>query len=60
MSTLNRRQLIAGLSAAALASASRPIWAQAAKPGKDKPTRLASKLYIVIPADPGGGGDQTG
>jgi putative tricarboxylic transport membrane protein len=61
MSTLNRRQLIAGLGTAALGSASMPIWAQvAAKPGKDKPAKLASKLRIVIPANPGGGWDQTG
>ena len=60
MSFINRRQLIAGLSAAALASGSGPVWAQAAKPGKDKPAKLASKLRIVIPANPGGGWDQTG
>lgn len=60
MSSINRRQLIAGLSGAALVSAGVPLWAQTAKAGKDKPAKLAGKLRIVIPANPGGGWDQTG
>lgn len=60
MSSINRRQLLANLSGGALALSSVPLWAQAAKPGKDKPAKLAGKLRIVIPANPGGGWDQTG
>lgn len=52
---------IAGLGLATLGGAV-PAWAQTAKPAaaKAKAAKLAPKLRIVIPANAGGGWDQTG
>lgn len=59
-----RRHLLGGLSAIALATAGLPVWGQATNtPLRQKPAaaaKVASKLRIVIPANPGGGWDQTG
>ncbi|HCX81105.1 MAG: twin-arginine translocation pathway signal protein [Curvibacter sp. RIFCSPHIGHO2_12_FULL_63_18] len=64
MTQFQRRRIITGLTAAALSGAVLPAWSQTAKPaapGKPKAAnKLAAKLRIVIPANPGGGWDQTG
>lgn len=65
MKTIERRTLLAGLSAGLIGGAALPLWAQPAKPAasaapKVGPVRLASRLRIVIPANAGGGWDQTG
>lgn len=63
MTPIQRRSILGGLAAGTLAAAT-PLWAQSAKPvpvAKAKvATRLAPKLRIVIPANAGGGWDQTG
>ncbi|WP_332778137.1 Bug family tripartite tricarboxylate transporter substrate binding protein [Polaromonas sp.] len=64
MVKLKRREMLGGLGAVALSSLAAPSWAQASKAApaaKGKPVaRLAQKLRLVIPANPGGGWDQTG
>jgi putative tricarboxylic transport membrane protein len=66
MVELNRRLVLNSISAAALASIALPSIAQTAKPklaaapGKAKADKVAPKLRIVIPANAGGGWDQTG
>ena len=62
---INRRIVLGGVGAAALAAAAPPLWAQTARSvadptAKGKAVRLAPKLRIVIPANAGGGWDQTG
>ena len=63
MHHIQRRRLITGLSIA-LSGVALPSWGQSAKPAAAaKPkagNKLAAKLRIVIPANPGGGWDQTG
>jgi len=63
MHHIQRRRLITGLSIA-LSGVALPSWGQSAKPAAAaKPkagNKLAGKLRIVIPANPGGGWDQTG
>ena len=63
MHHIQRRHLITGLSIA-LSGVALPSWGQSAKPAAAaKPkagNKLAAKLRIVIPANPGGGWDQTG
>ncbi len=63
MTPFPRRRVLTGL-AAALSGSVLPSWGQTAKPAatsKPKPAnKLAAKLRIVIPANPGGGWDQTG
>lgn len=65
--SFNRRQILnhaaaAGALGALGASVGAPAWAQAtaAKGAHGKATKLAPTLRIVIPANPGGGWDQTG
>jgi putative tricarboxylic transport membrane protein len=65
MTTLERRTLLAGLGAGLLGGTALPLWAQPAKPAasaapKGGPVKLAPRLRIVIPANAGGGWDQTG
>lgn len=63
MKTLDRRQLLTGLAATTLVGASPLAWSQsnkAAAPKAKAAAKLSSKLRIVIPANPGGGWDQTG
>lgn len=64
MNAMHRRRLLAQLAASALPVVALPSWSQAAKPataGKPKAgSKLAAKLRIVIPANAGGGWDQTG
>ena len=66
MVELNRRLVLSSISAAALASLALPSIAQTVKPklstapGKTKGDKIAPKLRIVIPANAGGGWDQTG
>ena len=63
MKELDRRQLLTGLAAGTLLSVSGNSWSQIAKSPatKLKPgPKLAAKLRIVIPANAGGGWDQTG
>lgn len=64
MTLVNRRAILGGLGLATLGPLASPSWAQAAKPAaspRGKPVlRLATKLRIVIPANVGGGWDQTG
>lgn len=62
---MKRRTIVGGLAnlgIAGLAGSASPLWAQSAKPSaaKAKTAKLASKLRIVIPANAGGGWDQTG
>jgi putative tricarboxylic transport membrane protein len=62
MQPIQRRRLLAGL-ATTLSTAALPGWSQTTKAAAGKPKagpKLASKLRIVIPANPGGGWDQTG
>lgn len=65
--SFNRRQILNHAAAACAlgvlgASTAGPAWAQAtaAKGAHGKATKLAPTLRIVIPANPGGGWDQTG
>lgn len=69
MTSFNRRQILNRLAIAGTASAMGPwmatsAWAQAAataaRSAQAKAPKLASTLRIVIPANPGGGWDQTG
>ncbi len=67
MSDIKRRVVLGGMAAmgaATLSGVSSPLWAQTAKPtaaaSKKTTTRIAPKLRIVIPANAGGGWDQTG
>ena len=66
MLSIKRRTVLsglAGLGGASLATTATQLWAQAARPTPAKGramTRLAPKLRIVIPANAGGGWDQTG
>ena len=67
MLNIKRRTVLgglAGLGGASLAGTATPLWAQAARPAaaakSRAATRLAPKLRIVIPANAGGGWDQTG
>ena len=63
MSEIKRRHVLGGLGAAAMGGLTMPLWAQTAKPSaaaKSKAAKLASRLRIVIPANAGGGWDQTG
>lgn len=66
MLNIKRRTVLGGLGIATLGSTAAPLWAQTAKPAvasassKGKAAKLASRLRIVIPANPGGGWDQTG
>jgi putative tricarboxylic transport membrane protein len=59
--TIARRTVIGGLTAG-LAATAAPLWAQTAKTAKAaaRVAKLAPKLRIVIPANAGGGWDQTG
>lgn len=61
---MKRRNVVGGLSMAALAVASPQVWAQSGKPAASgaasQATKLAQSLRIVIPANAGGGWDQTG
>ncbi|MGH6625065.1 MAG: Bug family tripartite tricarboxylate transporter substrate binding protein [Burkholderiaceae bacterium] len=54
-----RRDILGGLGAA-LGGLSMPAWALSAKAGVAGKAKLAQKLRIVIPANSGGGWDQTG
>ena len=63
MKELDRRQLLTGLAAGTLMSASGNSWSQIAKSPATKLNpgpKLVAKLRIVIPANAGGGWDQTG
>lgn len=70
MMNIKRRSVLGGLAVfggAGLAGSSASLWAQTAKPatvgvaGRSKAaSRLAPRLRIVIPANAGGGWDQTG
>jgi putative tricarboxylic transport membrane protein len=64
MTSVHRRRVLSGLAATSLSALALPAWSQAAKPataGKPKAAgKLAAKLRIVIPANAGGGWDQTG
>lgn len=63
MKPLDRRQLLTGLAATTLVGASPVAWSQsnkAAAPKAKAAAKLSAKLRIVIPANPGGGWDQTG
>jgi putative tricarboxylic transport membrane protein len=64
MNAMHRRRLLAQLAASTLPMVALPGWSQTAKPvtaGKPKAGgKLAAKLRIVIPANAGGGWDQTG
>ncbi len=68
MLNIKRRRVLgglAGLGGASLVGSATPLWAQVARPGSAPAkarlvTRLAPKLRIVIPANVGGGWDQTG
>lgn len=61
---MKRRDVVGGLSMAALAVVSPPMWAQSGRPAAggvvSSPTKLAQSLRMVIPANAGGGWDQTG
>lgn len=59
MLNIKRRHILGGLALATVA----PLWAQTTSSAKAKATgkgKLANKLRIVIPANAGGGWDQTG
>lgn len=59
MLTIKRRNVLGGLALATVA----PLWAQTTSSAKAEATgkgKLANKLRIVIPANAGGGWDQTG
>ena len=63
MNPFDRRQLLTGLAAATWIGASPVVWSQsnkAAAPKAKAASKLTSKLRIVIPANVGGGWDQTG
>ncbi len=67
MLNIKRRKVLGGLAMATMGATAAPLWAQtspsakAAATGKGKPAvKLAGKLRIVIPANAGGGWDQTG
>ena len=62
MKTIERRTVLAKLGAGLIGGAALPLWAKpAASPdSKATPARLAPSLRIVIPANAGGGWDQTG
>lgn len=67
MLNIKRRNVLGGIAMATLGATAAPLWAQttssakAAVAGKGKPAaKLANKLRIVIPANAGGGWDQTG
>ena len=66
MTEINRRKALAqaAVSATALMAFGSSAWAQGtsatARPAAPKSPKLASTLRIVIPANPGGGWDQTG
>lgn len=61
---MKRRDVVGGLSMAALAVVSPPMWAQSGRPAAggaaSGPAKLAQSLRMVIPANAGGGWDQTG
>lgn len=61
MQNFKRRTFVCGLGVAALGLHA-PLWAQAPKPQAARPVtpKPAPKLRIVIPANAGGGWDQTG
>lgn len=64
MLNIKRRAALGGIAGLGLATlgGTVPVWAQTAKPAaaKGKVAKLAPKLRIVIPANAGGGWDQTG
>lgn len=64
MRNIKRRTILGGLGVATLGGINAAVWAQTGKPAvaaKSKaPVKLAPKLRIVIPANAGGGWDQTG
>lgn len=60
MKELQRRHVLGALAAATLSGGLPAAWGQSAKPGAAIKTKLASKLRMVIPANSGGGWDQTG
>jgi len=64
MRNIKRRTILGGLGVASLGGIHAAVWAQTGKPAvaaKTKaPVKLAPKLRIVIPANAGGGWDQTG
>nr|WP_315463804.1 tripartite tricarboxylate transporter substrate-binding protein [uncultured Rhodoferax sp.] len=63
MKTLHRRRLLTSLAAAPFVSVYGNSWGQTSKAPAPKPkatSKLSPKLRIVIPANPGGGWDQTG
>ncbi|WP_309680492.1 tripartite tricarboxylate transporter substrate-binding protein [Polaromonas sp.] len=66
MLNIKRRTVLGGLGIATLAAVAEPLWAQTAPSAKlaasksKAASRLAGKLRIVIPANAGGGWDQTG
>lgn len=64
MTKIQRRHLLGSLSAIALATSALPSWGQTPKilpkPKLPAAAKIASKLRIVIPANAGGGWDQTG
>jgi putative tricarboxylic transport membrane protein len=67
MLNIKRRTALGGIAGLGLATlgGTAPAWAQTAKapaaaPARGKAARLAPKLRIVIPANAGGGWDQTG
>ena len=60
---IKRRAVLGGLGLGALGAASGPLWAQSGALAKKQPSfagKLAPRLRMVIPANAGGGWDQTG
>ena len=62
MLNLKRRTVLSALSLASLSTTTSPLWAQSATAAKKSAVgpRLGNQLRIVIPANEGGGWDQTG
>ena len=64
MLNIKRRAVLGGLGMAAWGGLTAPAWAQMGKPAVAAKSRaaikLAPRLRIVIPANAGGGWDQTG